>query len=816
VLLKIKKILVFILIFVSSILSFTCNKAIFFADSSTSAVISPLFLNDAEFSLDLTDITFFDINSNYIVYANNSSTTLTILNRKNKNIDHLTIEVDYETIYIKLTCNFLFVGIKNVTNKLVVFNLTSKEEVFLKDTDGIAMQLYDYNYISIMETSLQSENCILIATTSSTELTYYHFSTNNLNCIRSSMVQNTQFSNHSLSYIALSYDGINSSNIAYVVGSGTGNKLFKITLDNGFYIAVPTRFYPANKFVSLITVQNIYETEIKDYLVAVSYEDCTIKIVKTTTLSAPPDDKETNWTKGPESLENNSFKKGVVNHPCDAKFFNGKVYVSDRGTKSIQSFTLEIDNADTMNFNGVKVVAASFCAEIGRFNPNSHLSNSNAFDRLLVSDSENNRLQLILNDEATEIPNTIGSNPSHAIFDNDNNIYYSVKKTDGYSFIKYSLEDSQFVEYTSYLSSTSSHPLPEIYSITYALDNVFLVAANVFIMYSKQSNTLTEVSYSSFTPEFNNTNILTYLPQLEQLLFYSNNQLIRLNYNSASVFLPVGNVTNITDVSSIAVDNNDNIFMLIGNSILKYKVEDNQIVLDNELTNDIFSDYNNISINKLGGNIYAFNNKTCSIETISLPTFNLIEQPKRVITTTHNVAIYKNASGLNGEVVEILAVLPIDIYLDIYSPYPVYKNGNKFFVVNLDNGGYGYVNVVDVFFDNEQIVKDLIISNARINIRDRSESVKLFALPDLEGTVICNLNNTHRIYVKNYDKESEFTFIQCYDENQQELRGYVQTKYVDLNEMDKGEFNALIILCAGLLLALVLFICYTRFREDKN
>lgn len=811
---KIKKILIFILILASSFLTFTNSKVKFLAEPATNSLtISPLYLEDAEFSLDLTNITFFDINNDYIVYTNNHSNTLTILNRKNKNISFL--ELEHETIYIKLTRNFLFAGVKDIKHTLKIFELLSLNEVFLTN-NSTAMQIYDYAHISIMETSYKSENCILIATTLTTEFSYYYFNAHSLNLIRSSNLPNNQFSNHSLSYVALSYDGIKNSNVAYVVGSGTGNKLFKVTLDNGFYIASPTRFYPANQFVSLIAVQNLQETEVKDYLVAVSSADCTIKVVKTNTISAPSDDKETNWTKGPESLENNSFKKGAVNHPCDAKFFNGKIYVSDRGTKSIQSFMLEIDGEDNMKFNGHKVVVASFCAEVGRFNPYSQISHSNVTDRMIVADGENNRLQTILNDEAVEILNPFGDSPAHAVIDNNNNIYYSTKKADGYAFVKYDAETSQFIEHTSYLSGVSSKNLPEIFSITYSIDDVFLVAENVFLKYSIKSNTLTEVSHSSFSPVFNSGNILTFLPQAQQFIYYFGNQLIRLNLNIASVLLPASSSTTIDGALSISVDNNDNIFVLTNNKILKYTIENNQLKFISELNNNNFENYQNISINKQSGNIYAFNNATCAIEIISKPKFNLVEQPKRVRTTTHGVAIYKNASGLNGEEVEILDVLPIDSYINIYSSYPVYKNGNKFFVVSLESGGYGYVNVADVFFDNEQIVKDLITSNARIHIRDRSDSVALLTLPDVDSTVKCNLKDAHRIFVKDFDKESEFTFIQCYDENQQELYGFVQTKYISLNELTTNEFNALLILGAGLVLALVLFVCYTKFKEDRN
>lgn len=817
---KIKKLLILILITAISILTFSNNSHLFFASSAHNSVtISPLYLTDAEFSLQLTGVSFFDINNNYIVFANGNSNTVTILNRRNKNADY--IELQHEITYIKLTQNYLFIGVKNITNTLKVFNTTTKEEVFLQN-DEEDLQIYDYQHVAIMETSWQSENAILIAFTLPSEFTYYYFSNEDLSFMHRTLLPNNRFENRLLSYVALSYDMFLNSNTAYVVADS--GRLFKVTLDTTVNVQGPTRFYPDNEFVSLIVAQNIDDTEFKDYLVAVSVQERTIKVVKTTTpLGSDSDDNETTWAKGPDTLENENFKKGTVNSPRDAKFYNGKIYVSDNGTKSIQSFLLEIlevENKDEMNFNRDKVIIASTSAEVGRFSASSHVTSANNSDRIIVADAENHRLQVVLSENITEIKDIFNNQPIQAVVDNSY-IYYIAKDQDNnnYSFTYYYDHPgmSNADNLTTYLSNTNVKDLPAVYYITNTLNDVFLIADNVFIKYSKSEKILTEVPYTSTLPPLNSTSCLAYLPNSNQFALYTNNQLMLLDYHESSGFTPViASAYEGLDVTSVTIDSDENIFALAQNEIIKFIIENNKFKKIDQLTHTNFSDYNNISINMQNGNIYGFNKINCCIEVIAKANFNFVYQPTRVRTTTHNVAIYKHASGLNGENVEILTVLPINSYLNIYSNHPVYKNGNKFFVVSLENNNYGYVNVADVFFDNEQIVKDLHSANAKISITDRSESAPLLSFPDLESAVKYNLTNGHRIIVEDYSKENDFTFIRVYDENQQELFGYVQTKYVEIKEITSTKLNAIIILIAAIILSLVLFVFYNKLKEDRN
>ena len=79
---------------------------IFADEQRDNSIISELYIEDSEFSKDLTNISYFDVNSAFIVYTTDNS-NLQILNRRNKNekiLEHFN-NIDY----VKLSNKFLSV-----------------------------------------------------------------------------------------------------------------------------------------------------------------------------------------------------------------------------------------------------------------------------------------------------------------------------------------------------------------------------------------------------------------------------------------------------------------------------------------------------------------------------------------------------------------------------------------------------------------------------------------------------------------------------------------------------------------------------------
>lgn len=811
---KVKKLAILILMFAITIFLSASNFAQVNANNinDNALTISPLYLQNAEFSLDLSDISFFDINNDLIVFTTSTSNQITLLDRKNKNISHIdidNIDVDDSVTYLKLTSNYLFVGASIVgANNLLVFDLKTKTPIKLKDQDDQIFLINDYNFISIVDAEYNGKQCVLIATTLPNSFSYHYFLASGLEFLVSDTVENDVFLGHDLSYFSLT-----SSSYAYIVGNT--NRLFKVKLSPTFEVQAPTRFYPDNDFVSMITVQKELGV---DYLVAVSKEQRTVKVTKTTTpTTAPSDDKETTWSKGPEPLENNSFKKGTINRPTDVSFFNNQIYISDSGTKSIQSFSLEIDNDDNMKLNGEKIIVASFAAEVGRFNPLSHITTKG--DNIVVADTANNRLQIINNEKSTEILNEKGSRPQNIAVNTNGDIFYSVKKTDTTSaLIKLNTSTATFNEDAYYTSNDGDKIMPVIASITMSNNATYILAGGSLLHLPHSSSNSPKELDTSISHLINEQSIIGYSTTTNALVVYASDQLHLLN-TAGELISSLSNLPNIVD---IAVSGSD-VFILHDDKISKYSIINDTFEYNQTIQNSKFSNYTQIVTNNNSGTIYAFNNQTCGLESVSLPLFNFLQSSAIVRTTTHNVAIYARASGLNGDKdIEIITSLPINTYITLYSKHPVYKNGNYFFVVNLDggvdntNGGFGYVNIADVFFDNEHIVKDLHNHNAKINILDHSEHATIYSTDTLDSTVICNLPNTHRIFVGQYDQSTPFTYIRFYDENQQEVYGYVLTKYVQLNKISQSQVTSLIILAAAFVMIIILLFVFLKFKKTKN
>ena len=154
---------------------------IFADEQRDNSIISELYIEDSEFSKDLTNISYFDVNSAFIVYTTDNS-NLQILNRRNKNekiLEHFN-NIDY----VKLSNKFLFVCDQKPEGRVLnIYSLQNFENVKITDETNNNFNINLFDKISIVETSNDNSSQIFIATLNSTFLKYYYL-INGENCLQ--------------------------------------------------------------------------------------------------------------------------------------------------------------------------------------------------------------------------------------------------------------------------------------------------------------------------------------------------------------------------------------------------------------------------------------------------------------------------------------------------------------------------------------------------------------------------------------------------------------------------------------------------------
>lgn len=785
------------------------NQVNIFADEiADDSILSELYIEDSEFSKDLTNITCFDVNSSFIVYTTNSS-SIEILNRRNKSEKLLK---HFENIeYLKLSNKFLFIGDKKSSGSILnVYSLSNFEKINIKDETNNNFNINLFDKISIIETANDNSSQIFISTLNPTFLKYYYLITNE-NCIQiksSGIITIKDINDNTSSTSPITkFSNIANSNenkIYAVAGDETNqNKLFTISVLPTIVINNPSKFYPSNASVLIVAQKNL-----NDYVLAISTKNvCLVK----TDIPLTESIDQTNWKKGDETLEdNNGFKCGRINSPIDIKFFNGKMLVADNGTKSIQSFALNIsDNGAEMI--GENVLIASVCGSLGRFNKNATLSVSSN-DKILVGDPLNNRIQLISNNKANVLKNTypLSVNANHPVQFTENILFYSVKISSTTSaVIKYNLETNETLAITQYSIDSTLTSIPTILGLKKINETLIILTTKGLLTCSASSPSAVVLNFNS-SLGFDENCLIDVLPNSNKIIFYSSNGLYILSEFGGLE----AKTTLISNIRSLAVDEFDNIYALSDNTISKIKYLNNNFTIKSETKADFISFYD-ISINPTSGIIYAFDNAICAIRLYTNVDFNYIERPTSIKTANTKTYVFAKPSGLNSSNVEVLETLEIDSYKTIYSKYPISFAGNNFFIVYLENC-YGYINSADVFFNEEDVV-NLKESNAKINAYDKDNTVNIYRFNSIdENNIKTTLPHEYRIYVDKLDSTKTLTYITYYDENQVEQVGWVETKFIRLNGINSSQLTAIIISSIALVSGIFLLIFYIKMKNRKK
>lgn len=359
---------------------------------------------------------------------------------------------------------------------------------------------------------------------------------------------------------------------------------------------------------------------------------------------------------------NNTSNKLPIQQLSDITYFNDTIYTCDKTYRTIQTFKIiNSDNKITLDID--QIILGSYSKAIGRFN--------NIYDffiqgkEIIVSDTNNNRIQIINNATPTIIEIEKDTSPKSIILDNNHNLFYVKDILDTSSLVKYTFDNFNYSK-SSEISLSHNNKIGYISDITITNNNIIYLLdySNNRLLYYTAPNIEIKKSFASDGFILDSSSKIEYLKKLDKLVLFNKNNLYLLDLDGK--ILSSLNIPNSKDItvgldSVIVLFDNDKIshFTFIDNSF-------NYNNLDIEYAN--FSNYNLISYDITSNKIYAFNNERQCFEYFDYtyetqPTFNEI-----------NIAINETLTD-NDTLIPITITSSTKIY-----QYP-YHLGN---VYNLD------------------------------------------------------------------------------------------------------------------------------------
>ncbi len=297
-----------------------------------------------------------------------------------------------------------------------------------------------------------------------------------------------------------------------------------------------------------------------------------------------------------DRISGESFKLGEFSEITDIKYYNNKIYVADSINKNIQGFTFENNE-----LNPAEVLIASNCLENGYF------KGVNDFDvvdenTLLISDTEHNRIQKITNENITVLDKYSATNLQSPKFYQSSNkqIYYyffdnKLIKENGNNVVEINIGTN--------IADLKVDAYSNVYYLNYNDNKLYIINSNTNIP---------QVVIENLTLTANSK-----LEILNDAIIISNGNTLKLYELTGEEVCTLPLTGNLTDFTS---DYYGNLYCITNLGITKV-VNNNHILEESSTINYNTTNLTLIRLNKVTGELIAYNNENCNFIKITRENF---------------------------------------------------------------------------------------------------------------------------------------------------------------------------------------------------
>ncbi len=788
-----KKTIKMLLLALCLIVSLGFVRGSVFADTySNNTLIYTQDNDNAKYFVNLEGVSQIAVNKSHIAYTLDG-TSINVLNKKTKDIVNLQelYEISHTNIAdIYLTKNYLVV--ENIVDASAhtlsaydIHNKFAKVPIYINVAKtnelGAHLDYSVYEYSDKITIACITSNTFVAHTLSSKDLSYIGSYTNLAINSENAPLLNVA-TNDTECYIISEFSEDNSTN------------LYKLKYSENTQIT--KSYFPKENISDIVS----YNFENTNYIIATDLSRSLYVIRDNLTFDAGKDNKDYADDTRTGNYAGTTFLANNFKYFNDIYTFNNEIYISDAGTKCIQQCNFELSNSKG-SIRGVDVLVASECGEIGRFNRNANLSLSD--NKIVVADNKNKRIQLIDDGAVISIDKSVlDKTLTHVIDDaNLNNLATAVKIGNQLYFTTYNNENNNQNLYKLNLESNElkqlTHSVAKVYDMTYNDNYIFIASANGLHKLTLNDDTVTLIASHAYTPmariTCNNNNIFV----------ADNSSLVAHDLNGATI-VNVSIASSITDLTA-----NDNIVYILSNTnkeILSYRFEETfQYV--SKIAYNTKSDLYSITNDYLTGTIYAFDNNTCEIVKIINPTFNYKKDEGLYQVNNKNVCVYDRPYYLNGiDSPNVIKKLKVNTRVTIYSNTAIHYGNIEYYIIELDNNTYGYINKNDLTYTHNDTNYEIILPNASLRTFGNDPEINVYEEADKSGDIVARVMKGTRVFVSRYDSTSDFTFVRFYDADQNIIEGYVETDLVNPDDMTKPQMTALILIACSIVLIIAIAI----------
>lgn len=857
-----KKILLAITALLLSFLFLPNTSIVRAEESNTSLEVNTLYPENILDYHNLTDIEESTMNDNYIAYTLNSQ--LIIFNKNNKQSIYID---DYRNIVeIKfINHNQLLVVNYSASDGGNIYNIKLTENFYTTQIIS-EINIANLHLIDIFE----NNNVVYIGFITLTESTnrYYLYTIDNTISLATPIEHhnnthdNYQTSigltiNQNSQYVVYSESGSNSLNLfispheasltnATSVAMTYGTKKLKyyktdnqsfllaFTSENVYtYLISNNELSILEKHFSIEDIEVLAFTDVDIYGEQILISDRDSKLIKTLKLNFS--DTSTTITDDTTLLASSTSELGRFNNISNIHLQGNTIYI-----------------ADTFN-NRIQIVENNKCYQISDLSTNSKPSNividskQNIYfcvenqtegTSSIVQYSQKNHIythsktysQYGTNTTFKPVTMTIDSNDNIYVLDYSNNTYNLLCLSDaGLQFKKeltsLSADDNTKLDYIKgknlliIYNNNALHLLDlngevvdslivgNFQDFTTDFSNIYTLSNNTLQLITINNNTMQFDEKSLYSDKFTHLNCLDFDVENNRI-FAFNQDTQSIVYFDCNLAIPAFNFENIENANALPSTQSPQGVNIINNGIIyssPYFIGTTYNNISKCIAIDTYDDFYRVLFKHDNTLTSGFLHKNY----VSIEQHNTSRKIK-VLTTNITVPVFKYPTLLkSSNQAVITSYLPINYHLTItYNPFPISIDDQTFYLCVKD-GQIGYVFNADIVLDDTTNISYLNTENATISAIGQ-ETINIL---DENKQVIKQLQNQDRIYVDNYDKNSEYTKIIYKDADLNTIEGYILTEYVQMDELDDNKIVLIIIIVFSVIMLGVIITSYIIIKK---
>ena len=172
---------------------------------------------------------------------------------------------------------------------------------------------------------------------------------------------------------------------------------------------------------------------------------------------------------------------------------------------------------------------------------------------------------------------------------------------------------------------------------------------------------------------------------------------------------------------------------------------------------------------------------------------------------------------MNGiDTPNVVKTLDVNTRVNIYSTTSIHYGNIEYYIIELENNKFGYINKNDLTYLSQVINYEPILPDATLRSFNDSGEITVYSMPDKNSEIISTVKAGTRVLIIDQETYEDFIQVKFYDSNDNLIEGYVNKNQVNSDDITDNQKTALILVASSIALLVFISITITIIYKKRN